>query len=469
MATKTGLPYAYELYTRMLTAVRVDGTPLTELTLHGGWSAWEPAAQLALMVDLAGFAKRGEVPQTGQVSVRALCVGAVLAMWTCASVLGAIFSRVPVVVFSVDKDSAPGVIDFRIEKVYRTLNSRNTPYIEFFHTEGGIASLARMLRRKRPALYLEGLDFLYHIRTLFTTVRVPSLSGLETFTQEEAHVIRGLVTKYVRAQGLFEFRIRAVQAILKLSLVKIVIGIDDARYYHALAAAALEQSIPFYAFQHAHVTPYNVGWFRGCGGRRAHPSTIIVWNEYWKNKFLSLNSCWDEAHIIVAGSPKQDSVAGLTRGEGGAPVVVPFETEAPRDEVCALIQGLAAIHRRIIFKLRPDKTEESQLETLGDTARLVEPTLIVTEPVSAVIGTYSTYLYDALAAGIPVGVLRTDLAYARQLVESGMVVTVDRGSVPKALQELEHLSPEECARRARSTRPLDELERVLGGLLEDVA
>lgn len=470
MASKVGLPYAYDLYARMLESVTVDGGALRDRTLPGGWSAWECAAQLAFMVDLAGFAKTGQKPQSGLVSVRALCVGAVLAAWTLLSTLFATVTRVPVVVFSVDKDSAPGGIDFRIEKLYQTLHARNESYIEFFHTEGGVQSIVRMLRRFRPSLYLEGIDWWYHVTHVFIAPAHVAVGGLETFTPEEAQVIERIVTKYVRAEKLFAYRARVVERILGAGAYSVIFGIDDARYYHALAAAASRLKIPFYALQHAHITPYNVAWLTGAiSAPRAKPSTFLVWNEYWKQELGALKSVWSESEIEVAGSPKRGQSKMLKRGGDGTPVVIPYETEAPREMIIALVKELAAKNYRILFKLRPDRPKELQLNTLGDSRTLVEPVSEITEPVCAVLGTYSTYLYDALADGVPVGVVLSELRYAERLLASGMVVPVEIGKVSEGVQRLIETQDEACARFSRSVAPVDTLDEVLGAILSRVA
>lgn len=470
MTPKDGLPYAYELYTRMLESVTVDGVLLKDRMLPGGWSAWECAAQLTFMVDLAGYAKTGQMSQSETVSFRALCVGAVLAAWTFLSKLFATSTRVPIIVFSVDKDSAPGIVDFRIEKLYQALNTRNDSYIEFFHTEGGLQSVWRMFRRFRPSLYLEGIDWWYHVTHLFAAPVRVDVGGLTTFTPEEARVIERIVTKYVRAEGLFSYRARAVERIIGAGAYTVVFGIDDARYYHSLAASALKFKIPFYALQHAHVTPYHIAWLQGTlTPFRAKPTHYLVWNDYWKRELVDLKSVWGEKDLIVAGSPKRGQLEKLKRGGVGAPVVIPFETEAPRDTVIALVKELASVNQRILFKLRPDKSAESQLKTLGEAQSLVEPVSVINEPVLAVLGTYSTYLYDSLAAGIPVGIVRTELRYAERLLTSGMGIPVEVGKIAEGVEKLASLSDETCSRFQSTVAPAEKFDEVLGAILNRVA
>lgn len=467
MANGADILYAYELYVRMVREVRVDGIPLTDITLSSGWSAWEPAAQLAFMVDLAGWTREKCVPKTGPVSFSGLCVGAVLFAWSLVSLMLCMIRPRRALLFSVDKESGPHRTDFRIGKVYARLRTHHTPFIEFFHTTVSVGSLKRMLLRFRPAFYLEGLDWWYHITHKPGTT--PELSGLETFSELEADIVRSTVTKYVQARGLFEYRIRAVRRILKMCGVQIVLGVDDARHYHSLATASLELGIPFYAFQHAHVTPYHVGWLGGLGGRRARPSKMIVWNEYWKKEFETLGAVWPPDDLIVGGSPKHDVAATLCRGGPGSPVVIPYETEAPKSAVQELVRELVASGVRVLYKLRPDVSHADQLAVLGVEAKLVTPTTIIDEPVRAVVGTYSTYLYDALAIGVPAVVLKTELRFAERLVASGLVVSAQLGSVGRALSATDLLSNEECARRAEVVRPADMFDSVLGELLQSVA
>lgn len=471
MATElNGIPGALELYNRILDVVTVDGAPLGSRLLPGGWNAWECVAQIAFMVDLAHWTKSGTKPDRALFKFRGFFIGAFLALWTIISILISLARRSRVLVFSVDKTSATGAVDFRIERVYTHLRKQHIRYVELFHTEVRFATIQRTVLKGRTALYLEGIDWMYYCGAALRTNPEPIIGGLESFTEKESRIIRSFVTKYVQAEGMFAFRIKVLSWFLQRSVTQVIFGIDDARCYQSLAAASHNSHKPFYAFQHGHITPYNIAWLSDARlqGARAVPTKLVVWNEYWKQELLALKSVWRPDDIIVAGSPKDTRKESLRRGSESV-VVVPFETEAPRGVIAQIVEELHAAGFRVLFKLRPDKPTAYQLDSLGTSREYVEPVSIVSEPVSAVIGTYSTYLYDALAEGIPVGVVRTSLRYAERLVLSGMVGTLEVGSVASGVRTLIELSDSECAARAARVVPIDRFTEVLGALLKDVA
>lgn len=465
-----GIPEAYALYNRILDTVTVDGLPLGSRVLPGGWNAWECVAQLAFMVDLAQWTKSGVKPDRALTTIRSFTIGAILALWTVCSVGHAFIFRTRILVFSVDKISAKGSIDFRIERIYAFLRAKRFRSIELFHSDIRFDTLRRMIRRCRPALYLEGIDWIYHCVTMFKHKHVPTIGGLDAFSEKESRIIRSFVSKYVRAEGMFAFRTKFLSFVFKRAAFRVVLGIDDARCYQSIAAAAHTEHVPFYAFQHGHITPYNVGWLtdKRLLGARAIPSGLIVWNEYWKQECLALNSVWTSDELIVGGSPKDFQKGTLVRGDRKI-VVIPFETEAPREVVSQIVDELHRGGYRILFKLRPDRQVTQQLETLGSSREYVEAVTTITEPVCAVIGTYSTYLYDALASGVPVGIVRTQLRYAERLMASGMVGVLEVGSLEKDIEAIRSLSDAVCAQRASRVAPIDRFTETLGALLKDVA
>lgn len=470
MASLGGLPYAHDLYTRMLDHVLVDNEPLGTRVLASGHNAWECASQLAFMVDLGNWAKYGTMPDKPRLTLKSFCVQGALAVWTLVSVLVSM-RKSKVLVFSVDKTSAHPHIDFRLSELYRVLHSQKVSYLELFHTDVRLQSLRTALTRGRPALYLEGIDWLYCVCSVGKRRVRHTVTGLETFSKEEARVLKIIVEKYVDAEGLFDFRTAFLTWAIKAASIRTIVGIDDARYYHAISVAAQKLALPFIAFQHAHITPYNIAWLHDSRlkGHRARPSTLAVWNEFWKHEFRALHSVWEEAELVVAGSPKDEKTLSVARGDAHTPVVIPFETEAPREKVSALVEALHKSGIRILFKLRPDKTPAFQLGTLGDARTLVEPVSKIREPVRAVIGTYSSYLYDAIAAGIPVGLLVSELRYAERLGASGMVVSVDLAHLEEHLAALDARTMDQCHAFAERVAPVKNLDSFLATILTNVA
>ena len=87
------------------------------------------------------------------------------------------------------------------------------------------------------------------------------------------------------------------------------------------------------------------------------------------------------------------------------------------------------------------------------------------ECVDAVLGAYSTFLYDALEAGRPVGVLETSLTQASDLVRKGFAGIVrSKTIVSDALRVAE--TPWETVRHNRNIFVCpDILDEVLSGIM----
>ena len=443
------IPYAYELFNRITASTVVNGQPLWALLLDDTHNLWHCFAQSAFIEDCVAFsitkkfadvAPQYQAVQRSGMSFKYFLVGGLAFVVTLVALIGMRFGPKRVVLYSVDRLSPRGRFDFRIERVYQALAAERAPYVEVFHTVIGKRFVDNLLRRRRAAIYLEGLEWAYFLTRMGKRIfvgRAPTMviDGLEGLTPDEQEFAKGLIHKYLSIAPLLRYRTDFLTWALR-GRTRVVFAIDDARRYQEFMIAAARIGAHSYAFQHSHVTPYHVGWLASglYRGAYARPDYFVAWNEYWKEELLALNSVWPEGSIIIAGSPKETSVFAATRALPDSPVrtiILAYETHAPQRIVKKVLDTLVeCADVRVVIKIRPDLPAEGQLSVFGtvpNSVRVITNLTELAEPVTAVLGTYSTFLYDAVEAGLPVGLIKTPLAYTKRMVLNGLAddVTVD--------------------------------------------
>ncbi|MEN9389901.1 MAG: hypothetical protein RLZZ283_1 [Candidatus Parcubacteria bacterium] len=430
-------PYAYDLYQRVTTQARVNGTPIGDIRLVDGYALWPRVSQMVLSDDLKFFSAtkrfddvraRYDHLNRAPYTLTGFFVGAFAFLVSCIASLILVMSGRRVVVYGVDKIGGAGGADFRMQGVYEVLIARGVAYVEVLHTILGVSFFKHLFIRRRVAIYLEGIDWLYLTLRIFRRLVVArerlSITGLESCTAEEQKIAAAVIKKYIGAASLFRFRLSFLRFVLRKSRVQVVLSIDDARHYQELMIAARERSIPTYAFQHGQISPYFVGWLGQDEIRTAHADTLVVWNQYWKDELLRLKSAWSEDALRIGGSAKGMSALSLRRGSTNT-VLVPYEIDAPLGIVRECIANLSQGGLNVLVKLRHDVPTQVQLDQYGITEEQTVRSLSDCPPLVAVIGSYSTFLYDAMMAGIPVGVIMSPLLFADGIVRNRLAIEVD--------------------------------------------
>ncbi len=379
-------------------------------------------------------------------------------------------------IFSVDKISAEGDHDFRIDGLYRFLKERGISFTETFHTQLGKSTFVHAKRRGRAAVYREAFEFLGAIWLRWCPCRAEArlLSRdlpCTEFQEADRPFVRGLVEKLLFGVAASRFEIAWYRRVLKAIRPKMVLAIDDTRYYQELCAAARAEHIPFYAFQHGHFTKYHAGWLAsGVGrGRDTRPDALYLWSPYWKKELLRLGTNFFADELRIGGNPKNDAKPSML-----APYVpptdaetigllVPFETDAPFEEVQALLRRLLATGRvKIWLKTRPDWDTETQMRLYGlhdrpsEEVEAVSQHAPILERIHAVAGIYSTFLYDALASMKPVFIFKTSMDFGEGMSINGLADAFDT-SGEDAIKRLRALCRDAAPKLA------ERLERYQGG------
>ncbi len=429
----------------------VNGVPIAEHSYMEDEAIWQSFQQFLVDAEIITYLKLGSFDAyrewDGALRAPSLKIAftfAAVALGNLIGTLWLIIGRQKVLIFSVDKVSDRNThSDFRIAPLYEALKDEHARYVECFHTVLGKSTFFNALTRLRPALYLEGIDALwYALRAVGISrqqpLRLESVSGTDDEKKFIAHVIR----KYVALFPLIAFRTEFFEIVLKLSAVRLMIGVDDARHYHALVEACRRCTIRTVVLQHGggHYSPYHPGWLGSpvFGGKRyLRADCLVVWSEYWVRVLKQLGSVYPQSSIVVGGAPSilEDPFAPKAVERV---VVVPHETESNKGEVSEYLKALAACpDTSVYFKIRPDLTRESQCNKYErvpwGSIRVSEWLSEVPRP-SVAVGAYSTFLYDMIAVEVPVLRMETSMEYGRTIVTEGLAGTLPLASVCASIE-----------------------------------
>ena len=453
-----------------------DGVPLADSVSLDGFSVWH-WYQDSIYESL----RQGILysPTPTHVSLRSsaifIVLGGLLFLITIAAAISARLRGVRVMVFSVDRTTLNGKTDQRLAAVYDALARTQTPFVELWHSHHPKTSLGNLCKRRRLGAYLMAFDWCFWMGEGMWHRRMGKWSE-ESFAEfsDPLHAHRIAQNFYLRVP-LSRGRVFLLEYFCVIAGIKFIVGIDDPRNYHEIACAAKRRQIPFVVVQHGHFTKYHIGWLERYPFAlpRCIPDTLVVWSNYWKNELHRLHSVFSPERIVVGGAKQTTVVPGRSSmADGLIHLVVPFETGAPHSEVAPYLHALSMRDNvRIYFKLRPDESVEAQLAaySLLPLPKNVEAVSFLPEGVriDAVVGVYSTYLYDLIAAGIPAGVLETGCDFGSGLTDNGLAVPIRFPSLEEDIRLLAATTSEEVRRRQMQLcEPLDAtLSTAIAGIL----
>ncbi len=390
-----------------------------------------------------------------------------------------------VLVFGVDKIDARSGKDFRIEGLYRFLEDRGIPYVDAFHTVLGLAFYRNAWIRKRCAVYHEALVFAASSRSGSDERRIAAALPCDRFDAADRPFVRALAEIALLRAAAAPSVVRRYVRILARLRPRAILAIDDTRYYHELIAAARTLRIPSYAFQHGHFTKYHAGWLKADAGpgNDIRPDRLFVWSPYWKRELLRLGTNFKEEEIVVGGDPKGSKSEPETAPyapphEGGRiGLLVPFETDAPHGEIAdALASILATGRAKIWLKTRPDWDKARQLRAYGfdgsDPSRVeaIDDPARAAGGIHAVVGVFTSYLYEAVAMRKPVFILKTSHGGGEGMIVNGLADAFDAAgpdAVDRLISACRAAGPKLDARAETYLRGAGDLTATLEALLPE--
>ena len=295
--------------------------------------------------------------------------------------------------------------DFRIYPLYKYLWDQGKDYVEVFHTSWGKNFLGNFFKRKRLAIYLESL--VWH--PFKNKPQVPDAD----FSLFEPHVrvfFSSLLSEMSKRISVSQRLIKQLEKILALTTIKCVLALDDVRYTNELIVACRKNRIKIYGLQHGQYTKYHVGWMNyGLPSEQAVTfDTLFVWNVYWRKILLKYSSQYNERNAVVGGWLRKlpdflftKKILPAVQPTSQLAVLIPYEISLAKGAIQKYINRFFSCGIKIYFKIRPDVTQEKQLQHYGflsgDNVVIVKKIdAEVLSQIDAVAGVYSTFLSEMI-------------------------------------------------------------------------
>lgn len=349
------------------------------------------------------------------------------------SLTSTFFKRPHVLIYSIDKVSADNDHDFRLHAVYSFLRERGISHAECLHTILFESFIPNLRARGRWVMYMEALTVLFDFSQKFIRSPRPDIN-LSLFREDEQKEASRAVLARLRQLKETEFQIRFWRVVLQLLRPRAVFAIDDMRQSAVLTAAAELAGIPAYWFQHGHYTKFHLGYFSETSGTPPMPTSVLVWSRYWKDELIKLGTYIPEERIRIGGvaRPLPQIRKEFVNETSELAVLIPYETAADKSLVSQYIEKMLEDQEvRIYFKMRNDMDTQIQMDEYGikesDRVHCVIDHEPYVEEIDVVVGTYSTFLYDMIAYGIPVALLETGSEFGERMIINGLAQQVARG------------------------------------------
>jgi len=372
--------------------------------------------------------------------INSFCIGLFSSIISIIAFLIIILNRRKVLVYSIDKTSSKYKSDFRIEEIYNTLINNKVGFLEIFHTLLDKNFILNFFARRRFAIYIESMDFIFSLLYKLNFIRIHNTTiindlNFNNFKENEIKFIRNLFLEYLIKFELSKFRIKLLSLFLRFTNIKILLSIDDVRHYNDLILACKINNIETYAFQHGHYTKYHVGWL-SCTIKNYKiitPDKLIVWSDYWKNELIRLGTYFDKAQIIVGGYKDIIDVNIKNRRKTSqVNILMCYVKDAPKVEIFKFIRRLLMFNNiRIYFKLRSDIDTNLQLNNYNIKDNFHERFILINNineiinEVDLVTGPLSTLFYDMIMYHKPIAVLKIGAYYGEELVLNSLADEID--------------------------------------------
>lgn len=437
-----------------LNGLKIGGIGISNYFVYRGYSLWSFVQQRIWMdMDRLGNLKYDPLIKDS------LSSGLRVSLLRFLAIILSLFSifilkikKPRVLIFSTDSVSdSSSKSDGRMSLVYRALEDMGVGFGEVVHISLNSKFGKNFFFRRRPVIYLEAINYCYPLLKYFIkeisflpiNLRDLDLSG---FSETEREIAEVLIKDHSASLDILPFRIKVLSLLFQLIGPEFIFSIDDSRYYHEILLAGEITKIPTHAFQHGRFNKYIIGprYLSIDPDLCILPDFFYVWNEYWRNKLISLSEPFSNAkdRILIGGSPSLSTsiYSGPGVDDGVITILVPYEVGIDKGILADyLVSFLECNNVHIIIKLRSDIDENIQLERTGLFRFKNNPRVIFTTDLSdingidLVVGSYSTFLYEMVAIGKPVGVLEMDTTQAWDLIEDGLAEEISQNNLNNEL------------------------------------
>lgn len=364
-----------------------------------------------------------------------------------------------VVTFTSDFLDSQTQINPRLRNVHAYFKKHKISYTEVLHVTTLKNFIINCLRRHRPSVYYEALEFIARFRPLPYTYhkKLQELEDvkLDTFNNEEKPLVRSLLREAVKRFYVYQRLVSILRRFLRYSGVELYISVDDPRYLYELLAACREENIPTHVFQHSNYD-YLTGLFTISPEQYIFPDHYYTWNRYWEKRVVEISSFFalHKAAIKIGGCSFANKTAKpqirATNNFTGPniKVLVPFEVSLRSDHIREYMKLFLSDGRiEVLFLLRgtvAQITRQMQIDKYFETELQNSPHLHVMEPEQrkealeqsdVVAGVYSGFLDESIELGIPIAVFKTNFVNVNRLDKDDLASLIDleTGSIYKQL------------------------------------
>ncbi len=333
--------------------------------------------------------------------------------------------------------------DFRLDGIYRELRRRGYRFAECVHLRGAAECYRQawrnLLRRRRPVVFLEVLSRPGAPRPAareIPRVAPEPAAGDDPDAQFLLRVARVALDRARRVAA----EIPRLRRMLRLLGARRIVALDDSRHVNGLVAAARLEGIPSLGYMHGLFNRYHPALLcRGLGAARRHGFDLLgVWSAYFQRRLLE-GELYDREHTFVTGPIRAARGEALERSERSERsrhphrrgdtllrILVISEPRARQREVARYVEKLRdAGNFRVSIKVRPGEEVPHFRPAGGEAGGALEVLRSDTvyeafERCDVAVGTYSSVLYEAVLALVPVVVLRTTFSYGHEIAEDGL-------------------------------------------------
>lgn len=355
-----------------------------------------------------------------------------LVLISILSVVLCIIKRPKFGIYSVDIIKGRYFSDPRITGVYEYLKSqhRDANFIEFVHSVVARDTFYKILKRRRPVIYLEAIDYIasIFIKSSYIKIIDPDLRDLEL----RLFTIR--------------LRIKILSFVFSIIGVKTILMIDDFRIFQSFVIASKLSRLKSVAFQHGRFSQYIEHLrYEGIDLKKcATPDKTIAWNGFWRNALFDLYPVYDlnKESVVVGGSPRssRDFFSDIDFKQNQDNTRVSTLSLLFVYEPHSLVYAREVIDRikmspemTVLLKLRPDIDKSKQIADLGlsdsDKFKILSDWKEIIEQADLVVGTYSTFLYECVGFGLPVIGINCPKLEIDDLVSYGVAIKLDADQI----------------------------------------
>lgn len=374
-----------------------------------------------------------------------------------------LFHRSAAIILVSDQLTKNGHNNPRLTEIYAWLNKHHASYTEVVHTTYSDIFFKNFVRRPAGILYLDGIRMIARFIVRLTPYDkiqcYINSADFTSFPSERRELVRKIVRRYYGFALESVIVIRILTAILRVVHPRVFLTIDDIRHHNELLVATRAAGISSVVFQHS-----NLDHFFGSDSlppeHYAFGDFFVVWSHYWAQHLpeMSAQFALYKDRIVIGGranattSPK--NLVHAPRNQKPYRILVSYEVNISQTvarRCMSLLRNCPEMY--ILFSLRKDMDTTEQLVRYGLTGEYpnveVGSSFDLTQ-VDAAIGTYSTFLDDLVAMGIPVGVVHAGYQTFHDLSKFGLAASLTLETMCNDLPKLTQLSEEERGRR-RST------------------